>query len=86
VPEPDWQHWNPTEFTVHLDLVFKSFGTTRILISSDRPACTLAATHGKVIQIAAEYVQKLSRDGQVAVWSQNAKSFYGIGDEADLMC
>jgi L-fuconolactonase len=50
------------------------------MLGSDWPVCTLAGTYSRVMPIAADYVQKLSRDEQADVWSENAKRFYGIAD------
>ena len=78
VTEADWAHWKRRDFTPYLDVVFESFGTKRIMIGSDWPVCTLAGTYSGVMQIAANYVQRLSSDERTDVWSENAKRFYGL--------
>jgi L-fuconolactonase len=78
VTEADWKHWNPPDFTPYLDVVFECFGTKRIVVGSDWPVCTLAGTYADVMQIATDYIQKLSKDEQMDVWCQNARRFYGI--------
>jgi L-fuconolactonase len=80
VTEADWAHWKRRDFTPYLDVVFESFGTKRIMIGSDWPVCTLAGTYSGVMQIAANYVQRLSSDERTDVWSENARRFYGLGD------
>ncbi len=80
VTEADWKEWKFEDFTPYLDLVFECFGTKRIMLGSDWPVCTLAGPYSRVMQIAADYVQRLSRDEQTAVWSENPKRFYGLCD------
>ena len=78
--EADWAHWKSQDFTPYLDAVFESFGTKRIMVGSDWPVCMLAGTYPRVMQIAAVYVQQLSRDERTDVWGDNARRFYGLGD------
>ena len=78
VTEADWKNWQPSDFEPYLDAVFECFGTERIMIGSDWPVCTLAAPYSNVIQIARDYVGKLSADEQADVWANNARSFYGF--------
>jgi L-fuconolactonase len=80
VTEADWEHWEREDFTPYLDVVFECFGSKRIMIGSDWPVCTLASDYSRVIEIAADYLQKLSRDEQTDVWGENAKRFYGLAD------
>jgi L-fuconolactonase len=78
VTEADWKHWNAADFTPYLDVVFECFGTKRLMVGSDWPVCTLAASYAEVMQIAADYIGELSKDEQAAVWGGNAQRFYGL--------
>ena len=80
VTQADWKSWKPEDFNPYLDVVFESFGTDRIMIGSDWPVCTLAGSYQDVMQIAADYVERLSSDEKSKVWNENAKRFYGISD------
>ncbi len=80
VTEADWQHWKAADFTPYLDVVFECFGTKRIMVGLDWPVCTLAGTYEEVMQISADYLKRLSKDEQAAIWGVNAKRFYGIAD------
>ena len=80
VTEADWKNWKPADFEPYLDVVFGCFGTQRLMVGSDWPVCTLAANYADVIQIAADYISKLSKDEQAAVWGRNARRFYGLED------
>jgi L-fuconolactonase len=78
VTEADWKGWKPSDFRPYLDVVFECFGTKRLMVGSDWPVCTLAASYSQVMQIAAEYIASLSPDEQAAVWGGNAKAFYRL--------
>jgi L-fuconolactonase len=80
VTEADWQHWKPADFTPYLDVVLECFGTKRLMVGSDWPVCTLAGNYSQVMQISSDYLRKLSKDEQVAVWGDNAKRLYGIAE------
>jgi L-fuconolactonase len=78
VTEADWKNWRPADFTPYLDIVFESFGTTRLMVGSDWPVCTLAGDYGLVMNLAGDYISRLSRDEQDAVWSANPRRWYGL--------
>ncbi len=78
VTEADWAHWRPSDFEPYLDTVFNAFGTSRIMMGSDWPVCTLAASYSEVVEIAKNYTQRLSSDEQAGVWFQNAQQFYHL--------
>ena len=78
VTEADWKHWKPADFTPYLDVIFESFGTKRIMVGSDWPVCTLAASYKEVMQIPTDYLQQLSSHEKADIWGENAKRFYGI--------
>jgi len=78
VTEADWQHWKPSDFKPYLDVIFESFGTNRVMIGSDWPVCTLAASYSQVMQIVADYIEGLSKDEQEHIWSVNATQFYRL--------
>jgi len=77
VTEADWQSWKPSDFTPYLDVVFESFGTKRIMIGSDWPVCTLAGSYAQVMQVADNYLRRLSRDEQEYIWNSTPTKFYG---------
>src|SRR5579859_5446514 len=44
VTEADWNSWQPADFRPYLDVVLESFGPKRLMLGSDWPVCTLAAS------------------------------------------
>lgn len=80
VTEADWKRWKPADFEPYLDTVLECFGTKRIMVGSDWPVCTLAASYADVMQISADYLGRLSDEEQAEIWSRTAQRFYGIQD------
>ena len=57
VTEADWQHWQPEDFSVYLDVVLNAFGADRIMFGSDWPVCTVAAAYQEVFEIFYQYLK-----------------------------
>src|SRR2546427_9104196 len=45
VTEADWQTWKPEDIRPYLDVAFECFGPRRLMIGSDWPVCTVAASY-----------------------------------------
>jgi L-fuconolactonase len=78
VTEADWRAWKPADFRPYLDVVFEAFGTKRIVIGSDWPECTLAASYEQVIDLVSDYLAQFSKAEQADIWGNNATSIYHI--------
>lgn len=78
VTEADWRNWKADDFTPYLDVVFEAFGANRVMYGSDWPVCRVAATYGEMLEIAEQYVSKLSQDEQAQFWGANAIKFYNL--------
>ncbi|RJP27238.1 MAG: amidohydrolase [Candidatus Omnitrophota bacterium] len=76
VTEADRQHWTMEDFIPYLDVVFDSFGTERIMIGSDWPVCTVAASYFDVMQIPLNYIKQFSEKEQRDICCENARRFY----------
>jgi L-fuconolactonase len=76
--EADWKAWKPADFRPYLDVVFEAFGTKRIVIGSDWPECTLAASYEQVIDLGSDYLAQFSEAEQADIWENNATSIYHI--------
>lgn len=76
VTEADWQNWKKDNFVPYLDIVFEAFGPPRIMIGSDWPVCTVAATYEQVIQIVRDYISDLSASEQGEVLGETCQRFY----------
>lgn len=78
VTEAKWNSWTAQDFEPYLDVVLGAFGPRRLMIGSDWPVCTLAADYTSAIDLAAEYVGKLSNDEQYAILEKNPIKYYSI--------
>jgi L-fuconolactonase len=78
VTEADWKGWKQDDFAPYLDVVFEAFGPSRIMVGSDWPVCTLAASYDQVMDIIANYIESLSESDQAAVLGGTAEKFYKL--------
>jgi L-fuconolactonase len=78
VTEADRQNWKAAQFGLYLDVVFDYFGPDRLMIGSDWPVCTIAASYSDVINIVKSYLGKYPSSVQEAVLGGNAKRFWSL--------
>ena len=80
VTEAEWKGWTPDDLRPYLDVVFEAFGPERLMVGSDWPVCTLAASFDQVMRLVRDYVKPLSEAEKVAVLGRTAARFYHLGD------
>lgn len=80
VTEADWKNWKQEDFTPYLDIVLENFGPNRVMIGSDWPVCTVAASYSKVMGIVQHYIEKLSPTEQNMILGENSCSIYNLND------
>ena len=78
VTEACWDTWEEADFQPYLDIIFKAFGPGRVLFGSDWPACLVAATYSKVLNIVKRYTAKFSAQEQALFWGNNAIRIYRL--------
>lgn len=78
VTRADHVAWQPADFRPYLDVVFDAFGPDRLLIGSDWPVCTQAATYQQTMGIVLAYVEQLSPAERAAVLGETAKRMYKL--------
>jgi L-fuconolactonase len=78
VTEAKWNSWEAQDTEPYLDVVLSAFGPQRLMIGSDWPVCTLAADYTSVINLATNYIGRLSGDEQHAILEKNPMQFYSI--------
>ena len=78
VTEADWENWNENDFTTYLDVVFKAFGTHRVLYGSDWPVCLLAGNYNSVLSIVKNYIKQFSEEEQEMIMGKNTIDFYSL--------
>jgi L-fuconolactonase len=78
VTEADWGNWKPEQMTPYLDIALDSFGPKRLMIGSDWPVCTVAASYSQTMNIVLDYFAQCPTDVQDAVLGENAQRFWKL--------
>jgi L-fuconolactonase len=78
VTEARWDAWKPEDFRPYLDVVLDAFGSSRLMIGSDWPVCTVAATYGRALKLVRDYIERLTVSEQEAILGGNCARFYGV--------
>lgn len=79
VTEAHWDRWTPEDIWPYLDVIIEAFGTSRLMIGSDWPVCTLAADYARTMELVIHYVERRHPAAADAILGGNAAAFYGIG-------
>jgi|SRR5579862_1824047 len=78
VTEARWREWQAEDFRPYLDVVFEVFGPGRLMIGSDWPVCTLAASYESAMGIVAGHIEQLSQADQDGILGGNCARFYRL--------
>jgi L-fuconolactonase len=78
VTEASWESCKPEDFKPYLDIVFKTFGTDRLMIGSDWPVCRLVNEYPSVMGIVTDYLNEFSADDKAKILGKNAINAYKL--------
>jgi L-fuconolactonase len=78
VTEADWKNWKPSDVEPYLDTAFECFGPERLMIGSDWPVCTVAASYSQVMNLVIEYLSQYPDAVRDAVLGGNAANFWKL--------
>jgi len=78
VTEANWTNWKQEDFKPYLDVIFKAFGTDRLLYGSDWPVCLLASNYNEQFQIVESYLSSFSFKEKEKIMGLNAVKVYNI--------
>jgi L-fuconolactonase len=78
VTEADWRRWQPGDLRPYVHTVLDAFGAERLMIGSDWPVCTLAASYSDTVGGMMACLDGLSASEQALVLGKNAESWYRI--------
>ncbi len=78
VTEADWQHWEPEQVRPYLDVAFEYFGPQRLMIGSDWPVCTVAASYARAMGVVEDYLGGRPAQLRDAVLGGNAQRFWKL--------
>lgn len=76
--EADWKSWNKTTIKPYLDVVYKAFGSKRILFGSDWPVSLLAGKYATTVGLIEDYISDFSESEQHQIMGLNAKNWYHL--------
>jgi L-fucono-1,5-lactonase len=76
VTEAGWRTWTPAQLRPYLDAALEAFGPARVMIGSDWPVCTLAATYDQVIALVRDAVAEYSADERELILGKTAEDVY----------
>jgi L-fuconolactonase len=79
VTEASWDDWDTERIRPYADSVLEAFGPDRVMFGSDWPVCELAASYGRVRELAGELLDGLSHGEREAVLGGTAARVYGLG-------
>jgi len=78
VTEADWQDWKIADFEPYFDIAFDSFGADRLMIGSDWPVCTVAASYSTTMNIVRQLMDGCTQDVHTKVLGTNAQRCYRL--------
>jgi L-fuconolactonase len=78
VTEADWQKWRPEELSPYLEVAMECFGADRLMIGSDWPVCTVAASYSRVMDTINRYLEPFSAEIREKLLGENATNFYRL--------
>ena len=78
VTEADWLTWKPEDIRPYLDVAFECFGPGRLMIGSDWPVCTVAASYAQVVSLVKDYLSRYTEEEREAVLGANAAKFWRL--------
>lgn len=78
VTEADWRGWTAEQIRPYLDVAFDAFGADRLMIGSDWPVCTLAASYSTALGLVRSYLEDRPAAEREAVLGGNAWRFWRL--------
>ncbi len=78
VTEAIWHGWSKEDFKPYLDVIFDSFGPSRLMIGSDWPVCTLSSGYNSTMNIVIDYIHSLTTNEQDMILGRNAIRIYNL--------
>ena len=76
--EAKWKEWSPAEFYPYLDVVFKAFGTDRLLFGSDWPVILLSGIYVQWKSLLEKYMEHFAEEEKEKIFGSNAVKFYNL--------
>lgn len=81
VTEADWRRWTAADIRPYLDHALEAFGPRRLMVGSDWPVCTVAASYGEVMGLLRDALAPCSDDERARVLSGTAREFWNLVEQ-----
>jgi L-fuconolactonase len=78
VTEADWRNWMSEQIAPYMDVALECFGPHRLMIGSDWPVCTLAASYSRAVDATRDYLSRQTAEIRDAVLGGNAQRFWRL--------
>lgn len=78
VTEATWDSWKPEDLDPYMDIVVEAFSPSRLMVGTDWPVCTLAASYQEVTGYFNQYFSTFSEDEKDRIFSRNVYDFYSL--------
>jgi L-fuconolactonase len=76
VTEADWRSWTPGLLRPYIDAALESFGPSRLMLGSDWPVCTVAASYEAVVGLVLDAIDEYSDAEKQQILEGTAQSIY----------
>jgi L-fuconolactonase len=76
VTEADWRSWTPGQLAPYLDTALESFGPSRVMLGTDWPVCTAAASYRSVVDLVLDAIDEYSEDERRQILETTARDTY----------
>jgi L-fuconolactonase len=76
--EAAWKEWSPSDFYPYLDIVFKAFGTDRLIFGSDWPVILVSGIYVQWKSLIEKYMENFAEEDKQKVFGENAGRFYEL--------
>jgi L-fuconolactonase len=78
ITEADQKNWTHEDIKPYLDVVFKSFGSDRLMFGSDWPVCLLAGSYEQVVDLIKDYLKDYPEYIINKIFAENTSRIYKI--------
>jgi L-fuconolactonase len=76
VTEADWRAWTPALLRPYIDAALEAFGPSRLMLGSDWPVCTVAASYQAVVGLILEAIDDYSDSEKRQILELTAQRTY----------
>jgi len=78
VTEADWGSWTGPQLRPYIDAALEAFGPSRLMIGSDWPVCTVAASYQTVVGLVRDAISEYSESEQAQILQGTARDFFHL--------